>query len=156
MSLIVWLVFLLPPVRCGQKKSEQKAICGVCRQSTVIPGSNFTDGLKHTVTGLKKGSKKAYLDAAGKPYITCNKCNTNVPVAASSVSKHAQPSTPAHAAAEVKGSVPPAAEGAEMAGLHAAPGGASPAAAPVAHVQAEGTYNGEAMVCPSCRNPIGE
>jgi hypothetical protein len=115
----------------------------------VIPSSNFTDGLKHTAKGLSKGTKKAYYDAAGKPYLTCNKCNAHVPVAAGSVSKAA----PSPMAAEGgKGSMP--AESAEMVAPGGAPGAAPSSAAGGSVQAAEGTYNGEAIVCPSCKNPI--
>jgi hypothetical protein len=65
--------------QCGQLKSEQKAICGVCRQSTIIPSSNFIDGMKHGVRDLSLSSRKMYYDVTSKRYVNCNKC-TNVVV----------------------------------------------------------------------------
>lgn len=117
----------------------------MCRQSTVIPASNFVDELKHTVKDIGRSGRKAYYDAAGKPYVTCGKCNFHVNVDKASVSSpkpaDADAAAPA-AAAPVEGA--PAAEGAPESAPAAVPGGAP----------AEGTYNGDNIVCPNCRNPI--
>ena len=123
--------------QCGQKKSEQKAICGVCRQSTVIPTTNFFDGLKSTTRDLAKSGSKVYLDVAGKSYVTCSRCGSHVQLTA-----------------------PPAAgvKGGEIKPLHPAVAGvegiATPpegqAHAPTAAQQAEL----KELVCPSCKNKI--
>ena len=120
--------------QCGQKKTEQKAICGVCRQSTVIPSTNFVNSLKHTVKDVSKSGRKAYYDAAGKPYVTCNKCTFHVPVPANQVSK----TGPAAPAANIQ------AEGANPEGGLSSPPPAGEGAA----------YNGESLICPSCKNPL--
>lgn len=66
--------------KCTQKKSEQKAICGVCRQSTIIPTTNFVDGLKATTRDLAKSSTKIYYDARAVPYVSCSRCGQHVPL----------------------------------------------------------------------------
>jgi hypothetical protein len=50
--------------QCGQKKSAQKATCAVCRQSTEIPSTNFSDSLKSGVTNVSRSTKKVYYDVA--------------------------------------------------------------------------------------------
>lgn len=119
--------------QCAQKKAAQKAICGVCRQSTVIPGSNFTDSIKSGVKNVTQGSKKVYFDVAGKPYLTCGKCSAHVSIPKSHVAETA--------------AAGPAADGE---GLGSAPSASPASAAP------EGVYNGGAIQCPSCKNPIEE
>jgi hypothetical protein len=112
---------------CGQKKSEQKAICGVCRQSTVIPSSNFSDGLSHTVKTASRSSRKVYLDLANKPFITCPKCQHHVEIADKSKIT-AEPS----AAPAAGGSAASTGVATQEGGV-VAPGGAG--------MQVEGTYN---------------
>jgi hypothetical protein len=123
--------------QCGQKKTDQKAICGVCRQSTVIPATNFADSLKHAAKDLKKSTQKVYYDVSGKPYLTCQKCQAHVAVDKSKV-EAASPN--AAAAAAVEGG----------AGAEGGKGSAPPPA------QAEGSYNGEPVICTNCKNPIGQ
>lgn len=64
--------------QCTQKKTEQKAICGVCRNSTQIPTTNLADGFKSFTSDISQSSKKIYLDVAGKPYVTCPRCSAHV------------------------------------------------------------------------------
>lgn len=90
-------------VKCSQKKGDQKAICGVCGQSTEIPSSNFVDSLKHNARDVSLSSKKLYLDVSGKPYTTCPQCKTHIRVEAPAVS-------PA-AAADLPSNTPPSGEG---------------------------------------------
>ena len=126
--------------QCGQKKSEQKAICGVCRQSTVIPTTNFFDGLKSTTRDLAKSGSKVYLDVAGKSYVTCSRCGTHVQLTA--------PAAPGEKGGEIKALHPavPSADGAA-----AAPAGAEGQPhVPTAAQQAEL----KDLICPSCKNKI--
>lgn len=115
-------------------------LVSVCRQSTVIPSSNFVDGLKHTVKDLSMSSKKVYYDISGKPYLTCGRCSAHVSVDKSKV----QARTPS-----------PKAPAADSAGVGSAPSPSGPeggAPAPGgAGIQQEGTYSGEAVVCPNVR-----
>ena len=118
--------------QCGQKKSDQKAICGVCRQSTVIPTTNFFDGLKATTRDIAKSSTKVYMDVAGKSYVTCSRCGT-----------HVQLKSPNAAGAASGGPVAPGGEGS---GAEGVPGGAAPTAAQQAEMKD--------LVCPSCKNKV--
>lgn len=131
--------------QCGQKKSDQKAICGVCRQSTSIPTSNFEDGLKHTFKDLHQSSKKVYFDLAGKPYITCNKCGAHVNVDKDKVSKvRGGGNSPQAVQAEQKQEAGEEKEGQSS----PAPGGAAPSPS------SGSVYNGETVTCTNCKNPI--
>ena len=119
--------------QCGQKKSDQKAICGVCRQSTVIPTTNFYDGLKATTRDIAKSSNKVYMDVSGKSYVTCSRCGTHVPL-----------KSPNAAGAAAGPVVPAAADGSGAEGAPAA--GAAPTAAQEAEMKD--------LVCPSCKNKV--
>jgi len=130
--------------QCGQKKSDQKAICGVCRQSTVIPSSNFSDSLKSGVKNVSQSSKKVYYDVANKPYITCGKCATHIPIE----KKDIVPTGKAAPAAEGEGRGSPPAADAAAAAAAAPPASNSP--------RPEGVYHGVNVICPSCRNPVDD
>lgn len=152
--------------QCGQKKSDQKAICAICRQSTVIPSSNFSDSLKSGVKNVSQNTKKVYYDVAvrttlthtatvqqllslyadaqctlcfvvvyfplqSKPYITCSKCQTHIPIDKKDVVPHGAGAAAAARAApapegEGRGSAPPAGEDASHAAAAAAPAPVSP------------------------------
>lgn len=120
--------------KCTQKKSEQKAICGVCRQSTVIPTSNFIDGLKATTRDLAKSGSKIYYDARSLPYVSCARCGHHVPV-------------PVDANAPAAGAAPGAA-GVPPAPVNASAEGASPTESQNAAIKE--------LVCPACKNKVQE
>ena len=128
--------------QCGQKKSEQKAICGVCRQSTVIPTTNFFDGLKATTRDLAKSSSKVYLDVSGKSYVTCARCGQHIPLTA--------PAAPGVKGGEVKATPPTVAGGPAVdGGAEGQPhpeGGHAPTAAQQAELKE--------LVCPACKNKV--
>ena len=131
--------------QCTQKKSEQKAICGVCRQSTVIPTTNFFDGLKATTRDLAKSSSKVYMDVAGKSYVTCSRCGTHVQLTS--------PAAPGEKGGEIKQQHPAVDAAASAAGAGGgAEGQPHPEGgfAPTAAQQAEM----KDLVCPSCKNKI--
>jgi len=137
--------------QCGQKKSEQKAICGVCRQSTTIPSSNFVDGLKHTAKSVQQSSKKVYYDVANKPYISCNKCGAHVSIDKKDVAGAA----PQPVQGMQRSPPPPQQEGAMSpppSGEGAAPGGAA-AQQQQPEIQ-QPTYSGAPIMCPNCKNPV--
>jgi len=132
--------------QCGQKKSDQKAICGVCRQSTVIPASNFTDSIKSNAKSAAQGTKKVYYDVSSKPYVTCGKCATHVTIEKKDV-------------APVSGKAAPVVEGEGVRSAPAAAAGSAPASGNVSPSSAaqqagEGVFVGSTVICPSCKNPI--
>jgi hypothetical protein len=91
--------------QCNQKKTDQKCICGNCRNSTAIPSTNFMDGLAATARDLSKSSRKIYYDIAGKPYLTCQKCNNHIKMPEGSVP--AQPQAAAQPGAGAEGQPQP-------------------------------------------------
>jgi len=120
--------------QCTQKKSDQKAICGVCRQSTVIPGSNFVDSLRANARDLSKSGTKVYLDMAGKAYVTCTRCNTNV--------RLPSPATATNTNASSTAAVVPPTEPVAPSGEEAK----APSDLESAQIKQ--------LVCPSCKNQI--
>ena len=112
----------------------------MCRQSTVIPTTNFFDGLKATTRDLAKSSSKVYLDVSGKSYTTCARCGTHIALTA--------PHAPGEKGGEVKQAVP-AVVGGPVGGAEGQPhpeGGAAPTAAQQAELKE--------LVCPSCKNKV--
>ena len=106
-----------------------------------------TDSLARSlVCDLLRPRSQVYYDVAGKPYLTCGKCAAHVTVAKKDV-KSGAGGSPKAPVAEGQGLGSPPNAGAEAAA--AAPGGLQ--APPAAH---EGVYQGETVICPSCKNPI--
>jgi len=135
--------------QCTQKKTEQKAICGVCSQSTPIPSTNFMDGLVATARDIQQSSRKIYYDVSGKPYLTCGRCSFHVklperpaPQAGAGVGAGAGAGA---GVAEGQASVPPPAADA---GGNGAEGQSSPPPQYASVAQVNG------LICPSCKNPL--
>lgn len=125
--------------QCSQKKTMQRAICGVCRASTPISTTNFSDSLKSGAKSVAMSSKKVYYDIAGTPYVTCGMCRANV----SLEKKDGSPATPLLADHQHQ-----AGEGSE--GISSVAAAAGPAMPPGGLQQ----YHSEGIQCPQCHNPI--
>jgi len=65
---------------CIQKKADQKVMCGVCKRSTQIPSLNIMNSINKSLRDVTKGTRKIYYDLSKHPYVTCPRCNTNIPV----------------------------------------------------------------------------
>jgi len=65
---------------CQQKKSDQRVMCGVCQRSTLIPSMNIVNSFNKGLRDASKETHRIYYDLAKLPYVTCPRCNTNVPV----------------------------------------------------------------------------
>lgn len=67
-------------IACQQKKSDQRVMCGVCKRSTTIPSMNIVNSINKGLRDASKETFRIYYDLSKHPYITCPRCNTNVPV----------------------------------------------------------------------------
>jgi hypothetical protein len=138
--------------QCGQKKTDQKAICGVCRQSTIIPSSNFIDGIKSTTREISESSRKVFYDVSGKPYVTCNRCQTNI-----ALPKQVGSTTDATSAvaAGSSGNSSPTNAGATSTDASQAPteASATEASAPGSTLQVTHA-NTDTIICPNCKNQL--
>jgi len=55
-------------------------MCGVCNRSTLIPSMNIVNSINKGLRDAHKETYRIYYDISKHPYITCPRCNTNVPV----------------------------------------------------------------------------
>lgn len=64
--------------RCEQSKSDQQVLCGICRRSTTIPQTNFSNSLSTSFRSATKTSQKLFFRATKKPFVTCTRCEGHI------------------------------------------------------------------------------
>lgn len=68
-------------IACTQDKSNQKCLCGVCRNSTSIPTRNIVDSIRTKGREIHQSARKVYFDLRKVAFVTCPRCSAHLPLA---------------------------------------------------------------------------